>query len=43
MTPTLAIAALGAAATGEASAVAHLLPPGIKVALAHIPSWSHAY
>ncbi len=49
MTPLLAIAALGAAAAaaaaaaGDASGVANVLPPGLKIALAHVPSWSHAY
>jgi hypothetical protein len=54
MVSTLVIAALGgvaattttAVATGDASAVAnalHSVPPGLHVALAHVPSTSHAY
>jgi len=51
---TIALAALGglaaaaatAAATGDASAVVnavHAIPPGLHVALAHVPSASHAH
>ncbi len=54
MVSTIALAALGglaatattAAATGDASAVvsaAHAIPPGLHVALSHVPSASHAY
>ena len=54
MVPTIILAALGgvaatataAAATGNASAAAgavHAIPPGLHVALAHVPSASHAY
>ncbi len=51
MAPILGIAAIGAAATtaataaatGEASAAVHLFAPGLKVALTHVQSWSHAY
>ena len=54
MVSTIVFAALGglaatattAAATGDVSglaASAHLLPPGLHVALSHVPSASHAY
>ncbi len=54
MVSTIVLAALGgvaatattAVATGDASAVAnavHTVPPGLHVALSHVPSTSHAY
>jgi hypothetical protein len=54
MVSTIVLAALGgvaatattAVATGDASALAHAahaVPPGLKVALSHVPSTSHAY
>jgi hypothetical protein len=54
MVSTIALAAIGgiaataaaAAGTGDASALAasvHLVPPGLSVALSHVPSASHAY
>ena len=54
MVSTIVLAALGglaatattAAATGDASGLAahaHLVPPGLNVALSHVPSASHAY
>jgi len=54
MVSTILLAALGgvaatattAAATGDASAVAnavHAVPPGLHVALSHVPPASHAY
>ncbi len=54
MVSTIVLAALGglaatattAAATGDASALAnaaHVVPPGLHVALSHVPSASHAY
>jgi len=54
MVSTILLAALGgvaatattAAATGDASTVAnavHAVPPGLHVALAHVPAASHAY
>ncbi len=54
MVSTIALAVLGglaatattAAATGDASALAnaaHIVPPGLHVALSHVPSTSHAY
>ncbi len=50
VTTTLAIAALGAAATaaaatasGDASHALHAIAPGLKIALAHVPGWTHAY
>lgn len=42
----LAATATTAAATGDASglaASAHLVPPGLHVALSHVPNASHAY
>ncbi len=38
-----AATAATAAATGGASAAVNALPAGLKVALAHVPSWSQAY
>ena len=36
-----------AVATGDASAATGMvhaaLPPGLKIALSHVPSWTHAY
>ncbi len=54
MVSTIVLAALGglaatattAAASGDASALAnagHLVPPGLHVALSHVPTASHAY
>lgn len=54
MVSTIALAVLGglaattttAVATGDASAIAnaaHVVPPGLHVALSHVPSASHAY
>ncbi|MDG6949283.1 MAG: hypothetical protein JRN16_03945 [Nitrososphaerota archaeon] len=54
MVSTLVVALLGglaatastAAATGDASVLAHAaqtVPPGLQVAMAHVPSASHAY
>lgn len=54
MIPTIVLAALGglaatvttAVATGDASAAAnaaHAVPPGLNVALSHVPSTSHAF
>ena len=54
MVSTIFLAALGgvaatattAVATGDASALAHAaqaVPPGLHVALSHVPSTSHAY
>ena len=54
MVSTILLAALGgvaatattAVATGDASALAHAahtVPPGLQVALSHVPSTSHAY
>ncbi len=54
MVSTIVLAALGgvaatattAVATGDASAVAnavHTVPPGLHVALSHVPSTSHAF
>jgi hypothetical protein len=54
MVSTILLAALGglaattttAVATGDASSVvnaAHAVPPGLQVALAHVPSTSHAF
>ena len=54
MVSTIVLAVLGGAAatattavvTGDASALtyaAHAVPPGLKVALAHVPSSSHAF
>ncbi len=54
MVSTIVLAALGgmaatattAVATGDASAAAnavHAVPPGLHVALSHVPSTSHAY
>lgn len=54
MVSTIVLAALGglaattttAVATGDASAVAsavHAVPPGLHVALSHVPSTSHAF
>jgi len=55
MVTTIVLAALGGAvatattavATGDASTAAnvavHVVPPGLNVALAHVPSTSHAY
>ena len=54
MVSTLIVAVLGgvaatattAAATGDASALAHAahaVPPGLQIALAHVPSASQAY
>ena len=54
MVSTILLAALGGlaattttvVATGDASAVAnaaHAVPPGLQVALSHVPSASHAY
>ena len=54
MVSTLVLAALGgiaatattAVATGDASTAAnavHVVPPGLHVALSHVPSTSHAY
>ena len=34
---------VAAAATGDAKGAAHAIAPGLKVALAHVPSWTHAY
>lgn len=42
----LAATATTAVATGDASALAHAsqaVPPGLHVALSHVPSASHAY
>lgn len=42
----LAATATAAVATGDASALAHaahVAPAGLKVALSHVPSASHAY
>ena len=42
----LAATATAAVATGDASAAAnamHTVPPGLHVALSHVPSASHAY
>lgn len=42
----VAATATTAVATGDASAVAnavHTVPPGLHVALSHVPSTSHAY
>jgi len=54
MVSTIVLAVLGGAAatattavvTGDASTLAnaaHAVPPGLKVALAHVPSTSHAF
>lgn len=54
MVSTIILAAVGgivataatATATGDASALAaaaHMAPPGLKVALSHVPPASHAY
>ena len=54
MVSTMILAALGgvaatattAVATGDASVLAHAahaVPPGLRVALSHVPSMSHAY
>ena len=54
MVSTIVVALLGgvaatattAAATGDASALAHAaqaVPPGLHVAMSHVPSASHAY
>lgn len=54
MVSTILLAALGglaavgttATATGDASAVvgaAHAIPPGLHVAMSHVPTASHAY
>lgn len=34
---------IAAAAHGNPAAVAHTLPPGLSVALSHVPSWTHAH
>lgn len=42
----LSAAAATAATTGDASTVVsaiHVAPPGLHVALSHVPSWTHAY
>lgn len=53
MVSTIMLAAIGGAAaattalaTGNtvvATGVAHAIPPGLKVALAHVPSWTKAH
>jgi hypothetical protein len=39
----LAAAAATAVTTGDASAAVHAAPHGLQVALAHVPSWTHAH
>jgi hypothetical protein len=39
----VAASAATAVATGDASALAHTVPPGLHVALSHVPSTSEAY
>lgn len=51
MVSTILVAMLGgvaatattAVATGDASALAHIAPPGLQVALSHVPGTSEAY
>ena len=39
----LAAAAVTAVSTGDASAAVNQQPHGLQVALAHVPSWTHAH
>lgn len=51
MVSIAALAALGALAgaggtaiaTGDASMLANSIPPGLHVALSHVPTWTHAH
>jgi len=47
---SIVLAAVGAAAAaaatashGNATDAIQAIPPGLKIALAHVPSWTHAY